>query len=250
MLPDRVHLTALAGAVGLLAMIIFVAGALGGGGAESAVTEGGTQAPAIDFANSNGAATVLPAATTDGATTTPLTPGGDGTGIAQPPAAASPTAPQTSPIVVQTPSAPEPAPARALDAPATLPTADEAVVHEVVSGDTIYDLAITYDSTIEAILLANGLGDNSTIKHRRPVADSGGAVQRRCGVASLLAGDSNGAGLRSCPVFHCAAAFVIAPLRRPALSCRSAGDRRNDADFITFADGGAQAFEEGGRPHR
>ena len=162
-------------------MIIFVAGALGGGGAESAVTEGGTQAPAIDFANSNGAATVLPAATTDGATTTPLTPGGDGTGIAQPPAAASPTAPQTSPIVVQTPSAPEPAPARALDAPATLPTADEAVVHEVVSGDTIYDLAITYDSTIEAILLANGLGDNSTInigdRLLIPAVQSSGAAE-------------------------------------------------------------------------
>ena len=175
-LPDRVHLTALAGAVGLLAMIIFIAGALGGGGGDSSAATTGTQtAPALDFASSNGQS-LLPA--TDGAAIAPLPPGtvgdgaanpqtgtlnADGTALVPQAGAAGQATAQTSPIVVETPSAPIPAPARALDAPDTLPTSDQAVVHEVVSGDTIYDLAITYGSSIEAILAANGLGENSTI---------------------------------------------------------------------------------------
>jgi len=146
-LPDRVHLTALAGAVGMLAMIIFVAGALGGGSGESAATIAETQtAPALDFADASAPAALA----------------GDGT-LISPATPADQLTAQTSPIVVETQSALQPAPARELEAPDTLPTADGTVVHEVVSGDTIYDLAITYGSSIEAVLAANGLGENSTI---------------------------------------------------------------------------------------
>ncbi len=155
-LPDRVHLTALAGAIGALALIIFIAGALSGGGDGSAATETPQQSsPAIDFAEIS--ATPQPAL--NGA---PLPPG-----AALPAADPSPTqslpAADPFPIVVDTPTTPEPAPARPLDAPSTLPTLEESVVHEVVPGDTVYDLAITYESSIDAILDANGLNEFATI---------------------------------------------------------------------------------------
>ena len=82
---------------------------------------------------------------------------------ADPAAAQTPPAAGPSPIVVETPTAPEPAPARPLDAPSTLPTLEESVVHEIVPGDTVYDLAITYESSIDAILDANGLDEFATI---------------------------------------------------------------------------------------
>ena len=173
-LPDRVHLTALAGAIGLLAMIIFVGGTInGGGGAAATETPIEEVAPAIDFAAGGQASAdastgevAAPggAAVADSGSANGAANGATGAPLTQNSADVAPTAETaTSPIVVATPSAAEPAPARPLEAPTTLPTADESVIHEVVSGDTIYDLAITYESSIEAILIANGLGENSTI---------------------------------------------------------------------------------------
>ena len=40
----------------------------------------------------------------------------------------------------------------------------DTVVHTVVCGDTIYDLAISYGSSIEAIMNANGIGEFDTIR--------------------------------------------------------------------------------------
>ncbi len=168
-LPERVHVTAVAGVVGLLALIIFAAGTLGGGDAAPA-TVGTTEttAPAIDFAatapTADGTvAAATPSTTTAGATTQTTV------AAVQPPVAGTvqpvQTAPpaQTAPIVLETPSAPEPAPARPLEAPSTLPTAENSVVHEVVAGDTLYDLAIAYGSSIEAIMTANGLSEDEFI---------------------------------------------------------------------------------------
>jgi len=186
-LPDRVHLTALAGAVGLLAMIIFVAGVLGGGAGTGETTETGARtAPAIDFANTNGQASTDSVNVAPAAAPAPNTVAEDaspvpGAGVQQTATDTGQAASQTPPIVVETPSAPEPAPARPLEAPSTLPTEDNAVVHEVVAGDTIYDLAITYGSSIEAILEANGLGENSTIQIGDrliiPAVESSGATE-------------------------------------------------------------------------
>ncbi|MDE2639328.1 MAG: LysM domain-containing protein, partial [Chloroflexota bacterium] len=64
---------------------------------------------------------------------------------------------------LETPTTPDPAPARPLEAPSTLPTAENSVVHEVVAGDTLYDLAIYYGSSIEAIMAANGLSEDEFI---------------------------------------------------------------------------------------
>ncbi|PZC42116.1 MAG: LysM repeat-containing protein [Chloroflexi bacterium] len=188
-LPDRVHLTALAGAVGLLAMIIFVGGTLGGGGnaAPAALTSEQT-APAIDFAATGQASTEGTVAPAGDGTTVPETQNSaDAVTVTPPATGAGATGAEnavevgTAPIVLPTPTAPLPAPARPLDAPASLPTADESIVHEVVSGDTIYDLAITYGSSIEAILDANGLGGNATInigdRLLVPAVESSSAVE-------------------------------------------------------------------------
>ncbi|MCY3918914.1 MAG: LysM domain-containing protein [Chloroflexi bacterium] len=169
-LPDRVHLTAVAGAVGLLALIIFAAGALGGGGegaATSATTE--TTAPAIDFAATTTSTdgTVAAATPTTPTAATQTTPAPvaatQPTAVAAPPAATPAPPAQVAPIVLETPTTPDPAPARPLEAPSTLPTAENSVVHEVVAGDTLYDLAIYYGSSIEAIMSANGLSEDEFI---------------------------------------------------------------------------------------
>lgn len=175
-LPDRVHLTAVAGAVGLLALIIFAAGTLGGGGDSAATTEATeTTAPAIDFAatttpTDGTVAAATPNTPTATATTTAATQATTApvaatqpTAVAAPPAATPAPPAQVAPIVLETPTTPDPAPARPLEAPSTLPTAENSVVHEVVAGDTLYDLAIYYGSSIEAIMAANGLSEDEFI---------------------------------------------------------------------------------------
>ena len=174
-LPDRVHVTAIAGVVGLLALIIFAAGTLGGDSATTAAVETPeATAPAIDFAataqtTDGTVAAATPSTTTAAATTATTQTTQTAVAAVQPPAAAAApavqTAPpaQTAPIVLETPSAPAPAPARPLEAPSTLPTAENPVVHEVVAGDTLYDLAIAYGSSIEAIMTANGLSEDEFI---------------------------------------------------------------------------------------
>ena len=139
-LPDRVHVTVIAGAIGLLALIIFISGAIGGGGSASqAATVPAVQPnPAIDFAQ--------PVTPTVQASTNANTP------ITQEPA----------PIVVQTPAIPRPAPAQPVEITGA-PRAAQTITHEVVDGDTIYDLAITYETSIEAIMNANGIGQFDTI---------------------------------------------------------------------------------------
>jgi LysM repeat protein len=165
----------LAGAVGLLALIIFAAGALGGGGDSAATTDTAeSTAPAIDFAATTPADGTVAAATPTTPTTVTATAAEttaaaqtttaaiDGAAAAPPATTVAPPA-QASPIVLETPTAPDPAPARPLEAPSTLPTAENSVVHEVVAGDTLYDLAIYYGSSIEAIMDANGLSENEFI---------------------------------------------------------------------------------------
>jgi LysM repeat protein len=147
-LPDRVHVTVIAGLIGLLAMIIFIGGAINGGGSDATPEITVTQPnAALDFAQTAIPAqqTVLPTATP--AATTPL------------PASATP-----SPIVVETPGTARPLPARPIDAPITSTIPAQTFTHEVISGDTIYDLAITYETSIDAIMTANGISEFDTIR--------------------------------------------------------------------------------------
>lgn len=150
-LPRSVHVTLVAGAVGALAMLIFVGGALGGGGSAATPTASTPQdTSAIDFAQPITPSESAPIETAAVDTTSP-------TGTAAEPA----------PIVVETPSAtrPElPQPAEPVEAVGTPAVPAQTIVHEVVEGDTIYDLAIEYGSSIEAIMNANGISEFDTIR--------------------------------------------------------------------------------------
>ena len=149
-LPNNVHVTLVAAAVGLLAMVIFVGGALGGGGSTPApLADSSAGTPAIDFNQ-------------------PITPAESSPIVTE---AVTPSAgldsAEPSPIVIDTPSAtrPEiPRPASPIEAVGTATEPANTVVHTVVSGDTIYDLAISYGSSIEAIMNANGISEFDTIR--------------------------------------------------------------------------------------
>ena len=148
-LPNNVHITLVAGAVGLLAMIIFVGGALGEDGSSPAPTATESQnSEALDFSQPISPAESAPI------TTEAVTAGS--------------TSVDPSPIVVETPSSagrPElPRPADPIDAVGTPLQPANTIVHEVVSGDTIFDLAISYGSSLEAIMNANGIGEFDTIR--------------------------------------------------------------------------------------
>ncbi len=148
-LPSNVHITLVAGAVGLLAMIIFVGGALSGGGSSPAPTATAAQnSAALDFAQ-------------------PITPAESAPIVTEAVTAGATTA-DPSPIVVETPNSADrpglPRPADPIDAVGTPLQPANTVVHEVVSGDTIYDLAISYGSSIEVIMNANGIGEFDTIR--------------------------------------------------------------------------------------
>ena len=139
LLPGRVHVTLVAGAVGLVAMAIFIAGAVSGGGGNSATPVPVVQSnPAIDFA-------------------TPITPIVEASTNA-------PVALAPEPIVVETPTTTRPAPQRPVDVRAEPTEPARTVNYEVVAGDTLYNLAIAYDTSIDAIMTANGIGDTDTLR--------------------------------------------------------------------------------------
>lgn len=150
-LPDSVHVALIAGTAGVLALIIFIGGALGGGGGGQTEQVPVVQAnPALDFSRPIVTAS-SEAERTSSATASPLG------------AASTLAAEDSEPIVVATPTTTRPAPARPLEVVETPADPGRTVVHEVVSGDTVYDLAIHYGTTIEAIMDANGLGQYDTI---------------------------------------------------------------------------------------
>lgn len=138
-LPDRVHVTVVAALIGTLAMIIFISGAVSGGGSgETEPVLAEQSNAALDFAQ-------------------PLIP------IVQA-STGVPLSQATSPIVVETPSTTRPEPARPLEVTELPAEPAQMLVHEVVSGDTIYDLAIEHETSIEAIMNANGIGEFDTIR--------------------------------------------------------------------------------------
>ena len=140
LLPDQVHVAMVAGTIGLLALVIFLGGAVGGGGASGAPAEvpAVQPSPILDFAK--------PVQTT----TLPESPARIGV--------------EPTPITIETPSTTRPAPARPIQATSAPREPGKTAVHEVVAGDTIYDLAIAYNTSMEAIVNANGIGEHDTIR--------------------------------------------------------------------------------------
>ena len=159
-LPDRVHVTLVAGAVGVLALIIFVGGALSGGAPAAPQAVRAVQPnPVIDLAQpiTPGQSTAAPlTGATQNAVPAPATDGSataTATGI-----------PAPGPLTLNTPTTTRPAPARPLEATNAPAEPAATVVYEVQDGDTIYDLAIQYNTSIEAIMNANGVGEHDTIR--------------------------------------------------------------------------------------
>lgn len=155
-LPDTVHITVIAGLTGLLALIIFISGALGGDPPQSEPVPTVQPNTALDF--SRPLTPALGPTTSTASTASSTTPTTTG---AQSATAGSGTNP--APIVVDTPSTPRPAPAQPVNAVPVDQTPQNSITHVVVEGDTIYDLAITYNSTIDAIVLANDIGESDTL---------------------------------------------------------------------------------------
>lgn len=147
-LPDSVHVTLVAGSIGVLALVIFTGDAVGGGGASTdpaAVAQQPLDPQAIDFDNP----------VTVESAPDPTAP--------RDPTAPAPIVTNFDPIDVQTPSNPQPGLARPIDvvnAPREDPNTS---FHEVVSGDTIYDLALALGSSVDAIMQANGLSEFDTL---------------------------------------------------------------------------------------
>lgn len=171
-----VHTALVIGGAGVLALILFVGGAIGGGASET------TEAVAlqndvqvidrsrdIDPSASSGA---NPAADAAGSAPTPAvqyTQSDDSAAIvaARDESAQSEGSSAVRPIVV---AQPEPAtPVELQESPAQAPAeaaprpAVNHVRHQVVAGDTIYDIALTYGSTVEAIVARNQLPLNGVI---------------------------------------------------------------------------------------
>ena len=153
-MPDRVHLAFVVGACGVLALILYIGGALGGGGeaaAPAVALEANPQV--IDRSREGDPNAVLPAPAAP--LVAPTTAGG----AAAPAAATSPAAPpvsQARPIVVADPAPATPVELKPASAEAAAPPA-RTVQHTVVEGDTLYEIALNYESTVDAILALNGL---------------------------------------------------------------------------------------------
>ena len=151
-LPRRVHVAAVVGACGLLGLVIFVVGAVGGDVEADPATPTSAVSPEVIDLSREGGTTAL-TATVRPPTTEPR---------ASSPTAASaaPTAPDR-PIVVAAPKPATPVELQPRDTSVAAPVLT--VKHTVVEGDTLYEIALTYGSTVDAILTLNGLSNADVI---------------------------------------------------------------------------------------
>ena len=148
-LPRRVHVAAVVGACGLLGLVIFIVGAVGGDQDADPTTPTLAVSPeVIDLSREGGTtavtATVRPP-TTEPRSSSPVAA-----------ASAAPTAAER-PIVVAAPKPATPVELQQRDTSVAAPVLT--VKHTVVDGDTLYEIALTYGSTVDAILTLNGLSN-------------------------------------------------------------------------------------------
>ena len=152
-LPRRVHVAAVVGACGLLGLVIFIVGAVGGDAEADPSTPTLAVSPEVIDLSREGGTTAL-TATVRPPTTEPR---------ASSPAAAASAAPTVAerPIVVAAPKPATPVELQQRDTSVAAPVLT--VKHTVVDGDTLYEIALTYGSTVDAILTLSGLSDADVI---------------------------------------------------------------------------------------
>ena len=164
--PDRVHLAWVVGASGLLALILFIGGALGGGEDEAPAQVALEANPrVIDLSRDNSPSAALP---TPAEPTQPINQANQTPTPVSAPTPAPTVAPPAAvkPIVVADPrpATPVEVQSRESDAAAVTPAA-RTIQHTIVEGDTLYGLAIEYDTTVEAIETLNGINAATTTLH-------------------------------------------------------------------------------------
>ena len=158
---ESVHVAAIAAAIGALALILFIGGALSGGDDAPAPAAVALESNPriIDLSRENDpTALPTPAAGEAAAPTQPIT-----TTTPAPAAAPATTAGTTAaasqprPIVVADPEPATPVQVtpRAAEAAAAPPA--RTVQHTVVEGDSLYGIALEYDTTVDAIEALNGI---------------------------------------------------------------------------------------------
>lgn len=169
--PEGVHLALISAAIGLLALILFISGALGGDDqtAVPSAVELETNPRVIDLSRENDP-TALPTPAA-GQTSGQLT--GQTAATAQPIATSTPAATaappaaaaQPRPIVVADPEPATPVQAtpRSADTAAATPPA-RTVQHTVVEGDSLYGIALEYNTTVDAIEALNDI-TSATVIH-------------------------------------------------------------------------------------
>ena len=167
-MPERVHLSLVMGAIGLLALILFIGGALGGGGDEAVTAvELETNPTVIDRSREGDPSALLAPAAPGGAapaaqgaatSTAPAAGGGATAAATAPSAAATPSAApavQPRPIVVADPKPATPVEVQAREQAAAVAAPARTVEHVVADGDTLYEIALHYDTTVAAIETLN-----------------------------------------------------------------------------------------------
>lgn len=153
-MPERVHLSLVMAAIGLLALILFIGGALGGGGDEAVTAVELETNPTVIDRSRDGDPSALPTpaaaggavpAAQDAATSTAPAAGG---------VTAAPAA-QPRPIVVADPKPATPVEVQAREQAAAVAAPARTVEHTVAEGDTLYEIALHYNTTVAAIETLN-----------------------------------------------------------------------------------------------
>lgn len=166
-MPERVHLSLVMAAIGLLALILFIGGALGGGGDEAVTAVELETNPTVIDRSRDGDPSALPTPAAaggavpvaqDAAMSTAPAAGGVTAAATAPSAAAAPTAApaaQPRPIVVADPKPATPVEVQAREQAAAVAAPARTVEHTVAEGDTLYEIALHYNTTVAAIETLN-----------------------------------------------------------------------------------------------
>ena len=167
LMPERVHLSLVMAAIGLLALILFIGGALGGGGDEAVTAVELETNPTVIDRSRESDPSALPAPAAPGgavpaaqgvATSAAPAAGGVTAAATAPNAAATPNAApavQPRPIVVADPKPATPVEVQAREQAAAVAAPARTVEHTVADGDTLYEIALHYDTTVAAIETLN-----------------------------------------------------------------------------------------------
>ena len=165
-MPEQVHAAFVLAGCGLLALILFIGGAIGGGGAEAVAELELDANPTVIDRSREGDPSALPTAAAlpaAPAAEPAATPAGTAA-TAQSAATATPPVSQPRPIVVADPKPATPVELKPRESEAAAAPAARTVQHTVVEGDSLYAIALEYDTTVDAITTLNGI-TSDTILH-------------------------------------------------------------------------------------